>query len=552
MESSPEGKQSSLLAYEPYTPSKRQNRAYSFNGIKSSSIDILESTEDTYSPKPLYEIAEVDPLITEDIPKYIPAPIESISTNLNYKPRNENYPPVKCKSLKSNLTDSLESEYTPTSQDNRCEIGKDNNLSKNYKSLKSNLNDKLENEYIPTIQNITSETKDEHNPSKKYKSLKSNLNDKLEIEYIPTSKEFALTDVPVYIPTPIDNTQPKVLKTNIRKHKRRSKTIDEYPLEFLECTKNKYKTLQEEIEKLKEESKTYERRFSIKRSKTIDEMPTALKFNTEITNLKHYHPVTGDSINKELKSLNKPEKTKSNSYPNESISTTKSNLKPAENKLPSFASELETANRLHKNSNQKTSNKTNKETSQQKIVKENTADTNTCLRRSDRSLSKPKRFIEEQPNLLKKHKEKSKTSPKTRELFGTDDEDDDEVRIDNKNKTKINHQDSYKLKSSSLNEKYHKSSSSSSSSSKKKRKREKNGECEQEKRDMNKWLSKKKYSSSGSHSKSPLINAISKISTPEELPMLGNKIMLEQKENSIEKIKFDKVHTSKNKEVGIL
>uniref|UniRef100_A0A1I8NDW8 Uncharacterized protein n=1 Tax=Musca domestica TaxID=7370 RepID=A0A1I8NDW8_MUSDO len=168
--------------------------------------------------------------------------------------------------------------------------------------------------------------------------------------------------------------------------------------------------------------------------------------------------------------------------------------------------------------------------------KENSEDiSEQPIRRSGRSPSKPKRFIEEVGQYESKKKQKSsprkkelfgtdddydtvgqherkkkqKSSPKNKELFGTDDDHDTEVE-DNSSKllsSDNNNNANNKMHSVFETPKPDKKtkpiilqSSSSSSSAKKKRKRD---DCEQEKAGMSKWLGKNQQSDDLINDESP-------------------------------------------------
>ena len=211
------------------------------------------------------------------------------------------------------------------------------------------------------------------------------------------------------------------------------------------------------------------------------------------------------------------------------------------------------------------------------------------IRRSGRSPSKPIRYIEEigtdtSSNRQKKRKT-HKSSPKNKELFGTDDDDDDDDYFENngdRNKNTNVIKIPLKQKSSS--------SSSPSPFAIKKRKRDKNSDCEQEKRNISKWLSKSKTSalnleastfkvskdSTSSKSSSTKFSKMSKYSkertkekdnqlestapTPEhfsmpskeELEEMRNKTKLTQKENEKVKAELDKMKAPPPKEVDNL
>ncbi|KAM7363832.1 uncharacterized protein ACRADG_000587 [Cochliomyia hominivorax] len=458
VESSPQAKIDNIQPYEPYTPSKKGDLTNDHDENKTSSTDLLDINEDTYSPKPLFEITEINPFISENIPKYTPAPIKIFNTE-------------------------------------------------NIKETKGEV----------------------QISSHKYKSSRRKVHQNLESEYIPKSEQLPIVDVPVYIPTPIEEVKENqnLLEsdTNIRKYKRRSKTIDEYPSQVYENSYDFYSPLKQPLES-KDTTNLYKKKISIKRSKTIDEIPTAFAIYNE-------NSILSNDINFEKDINNSCEKlrysNKSNLKAlNENVSTIKNNTKPSS---LSKENEVLLASLCKKSSkNNKPNESTRDEIKKEKnTVQKNGTDINS-LRRSERSSSKPIRFIEEQPSLLKK----LKITPKNRELFGTDDEDDDES-FDHENSNKTN-ENADKIKPSTLfktpgNEKYSKNNNSFSSL-KKKRKREKTNECVQEKRDINKWLSKKKYASSAA-----------------ELE-LRNKSRLEQKENKIMQINKNEIFTSKPEEVN--
>lgn len=188
---------------------------------------------------------------------------------------------------------------------------------------------------------------------------------------------------------------------------------------------------------------------------------------------------------------------------------------------------------------------------------------------------------------MRSKKKIPKTSPKNKELFGTDD-DEDEKFFENNDGT--NTKNDKKVKSSVFETPVNKksiaihASSSSSSSTKKKRKRDKSSECEQEKRDMNTWLSKKRPSSSDKDSKHASTSKSSsskcrtlkmtkkeksqkiavdtgsrpksepsfELPSMEELEVIRNKTKLTQKENAIVRAELDKMRTSPPKEVEFL
>lgn len=201
------------------------------------------------------------------------------------------------------------------------------------------------------------------------------------------------------------------------------------------------------------------------------------------------------------------------------------------------------------------------------------------VRRSGRSPSKPIRLIEqigiEPKTNLQESRKNLKPSSKNKELFGTDDDDDGDDYFENKG-DKNNNGNKVKTVSVLETPKSKKSSSPSSSTSAiKKRKRDKYDDCEQEKRDISKWLSKKKSleseatsskvskKSARSKSRSPKPSKTSKsskestISTPpnfnipskKELEEIRNKTKLTQKENEKLKAELNKMQAPPPKEV---
>ncbi|XP_065371157.1 uncharacterized protein LOC135963294 [Calliphora vicina] len=606
-ETSPD-KLCSPLSYEPYTPSKKKYQAESIDTIKTPGIDYLEYDEDTYSPKPIFQVVDSDPLLTEKIPRYTPAPIR----------------------------DTRSSIKKSTQRDLPCSSSKESKISSK----------------LDLLGEVIVETEDEIDSPEKTKSLRSKLNKKKskkrEIEYIPKSQEYAVVDVPVYIPTPIEETtHRKVNKTDhdIRKHKKRSMTIDEYPRLLLldENSREKNITVKEHISG-KDKHSRYDNRKIKSRSYTIDEIPSGFSINMEKPKSKNLPEESREKQCKKFESIEKSTSHKSKdkkSDLNVNISSTKEKHKLSEKKpeviiRASSSSEdeflavvakskkssirkskasdddFEDGNKIDKNTKLSQSNdnannlnisissatESATDTSLQKLKrgrkqKESGTDDNKSLRRSERSPSKPVRFIEEQHDLLRSKKPiKTKTSPKNKELFGTDDDEYEEL-FDNNNGTNI--KNDKKLKSSVFETPVSKkstksasSSSSSSSSTKKKRKRDKSSECEQEKRDMNTWLSKKKTSSSDKDSKQASTSKSSSSSkcrplkmskkekskntevdtesrpksethppsfelpSKEEMELMRNKTKLTQKENAIIRAELDKMRTSPPKEVEIL
>ncbi|XP_037809643.1 uncharacterized protein LOC119602283 [Lucilia sericata] len=254
IETTPE-KLSSPLSYEPYTPSKKKYRADNIDTIKTQRIDLLECHEDTYSPKPIFPIVGGEALLIDKIPKYTPAPIKKSPTSTELK----------------------------KSQD---------------------LLDKIIVETGEKIESLRSKLK------KKSK--------KAECEYIPKSQEYAVVDVPVYIPTPIGETAQRTSfksEYNIKKHRKRSKTIDEFPgLQLDKNTNEKHKTINEYINSNKTRYHYEEKNFK-KRSKTIDEMPAGFAVNSEkiknlseITNSKEQKTTLKQNIYKIKEKTNMLEK----------------------------------------------------------------------------------------------------------------------------------------------------------------------------------------------------------------------------------------------------
>ena len=276
---------------------------------------------------------------------------------------------------------------------------------------------------------------------------------------------------------------------------------------------------------------------------------------------------------------------------------TKKLLKAKETHLNGSDNDFEDEKNVDKTKNVNTSNSSITDDSPPKTIrnKERSKElylSDTPIRRSGRSPSKPIRYIEEigtnsSSNRQKKRKT-HKSSPKNKELFGTDDDDEDDDYFENNG-------DSNKhinvIKTASVCETTLKQKSSSSSSSSpftlKKRKRDKHSDCDQEKRDISKWLSKNKTSASNleastckvsknsTSSKSPStkFSKMSKYSkernkekdnqlelttpTPghfnmpskEELEEIRNQTKLKQKENEKVKAELDKMKAPPPKEV---
>ncbi|XP_037809647.1 uncharacterized protein DDB_G0284459 [Lucilia sericata] len=619
------------LSYEPYTPSNKRYRADNIDTVKTPGIDFLEYNENSNSPK-------------------------------------------------RNTLETSESEQPQLSE-----------------IISNNTSEPTEN--CQSSDEVIIETGDEIDSPKKSRFKKSK---RLETEYTSKSKEIPVTGLPVHR-IEEESSDRKVTETDydIKKHRKRTKTLDTLPELLDNNSKEKHKSKKERSSS-RDRHSHYDNKILKKRSKTIDEIPVGLSENIEKSKLKNLTDESKEKSRKKLQSTDKHKSHKSEvikekpyttsdstdkhkSHKSEDIkekahkkldptdksashkseerkekpykkldssdkSTThkakekkkdvKENISSTKEKVTNLEKkhvrrstssssedeflealveakkvlktaekvsddEFEDHNKLEKKTklsqaNDNTSSlnisissatESNTDTSPCKVrkrvrkPKEISPDVNKSLRRSERSPSKPIRFIEEQPNLLKSKKPKTaKTSPKNKELFGTDD--DDEENYFEKNSTKTNSDN--KVKSSifetPVSKKSVKSASSSSSSStKKKRKRDKSSECEQEKRAMGNWLGKKKSSSDIEEKKASTSKSSSSKSRPlkttkkekteknevdaethaktvtptpsfelpskEEMELIRNKTKLTQKENAILKAELDKMRTSPPKEV---
>ncbi|KAM7360589.1 uncharacterized protein ACRADG_006313 [Cochliomyia hominivorax] len=543
-EYNPESSIDNSLSYVPYTPSKKKYRVDSADTIKTPGIGYLIDNEPEY----LSEISKDDALFLKKATT--DKPVSNESTRRSSRESN--------KSSKSDLLNEVivETDYE-TEFHQKCISSTSNQGS----------------EYIPETQELLTAEKD----NKRHKTRKrSNTVD--EISALSGAK-----------------TKEKKRHSEKKEINKRSKSIDEIQSYKLKKFKN---ILTEE-----NNNKSLE---PIEENKTYKEA-TKTKLNT----------IETASITKHKTNSKKKESSPSLSSDDEKFYIKeKSKIKTSKTHTKTSDDEIKSDNKLNKNLQLKESNGNGsnlnisilsatesatgtsplKHRRERKPKENNNDNVIKSVRRSERSPIKPRRFIEEQPDLLKTgNKTKHKNSVTNKELFGTDEDDEDEYFEKTKNNKETNKVRLSSVFETPVGKKPPKSlTSSSSSSSKKKRKRDRSAECQQEKRDMNKWLSKKKSStkdkeigkttkekskstssstSSSSSRSLPLKSAkkekslnadvgtesrsnspkpVFEMPSKEELESIRNDSKLKQKENEKIKAELEKMRRSPPKEVQTL
>ncbi|XP_075147786.1 uncharacterized protein LOC142221840 [Haematobia irritans] len=452
----------SPLSYEPYTPSKRTRKYSQLDKIKTPGLDFLgfDSAEDGYSPKPERDTAESD--IT--IPVYKPAPISE-----------------------SPITNDSE-EVVPETEDE-------------------------------SLSNKGSRSK----RMREKRHLQSEFG-----EYVPESQE-TLGGAPTYKPTPIDDIKqnvPNVPKENkIKKDKEKekndckSKSCEDRKLEETEKTsiektsshrrlENKISSSSEDdLEKIisrpKDKSKKNEKSKyrdkdgkkdkdlkgdEVKREKKVHESVKEINKTSLSSSEEEFEkPVTQEKEKKKKDKYKEYEKkyTKEENNKERLVETKR---KSGEDNEKQSSRQKDRKKEKHR-SKESTSKSQNVENSSDPVSSNKDRENSPSVRRSERSPVKPRRFIDEQEKI--EVRKKPKTSPKNKELFGTDDDDDTEHKqpvSDTNNNARSKLAAAFQTPKGDKTKSLMLSSSSSSSSAKKKRKR---NECEQERADMSKWLGKK-------------------------------------------------------------
>ncbi|TMW48598.1 hypothetical protein DOY81_006322 [Sarcophaga bullata] len=616
LETSPDGKLTTSLTYEPYTPSKRKYYADGKATINTPATHLLNDSEDTYSPMPLFETSTIESL-NEVIPQYKPAPIKENGNSKNSGVDNKG----------DVFVQKSKEEYIPEGQkittfDIPAYVPTPIDWSQTSKALKA-FHENPNANFVNKNLRMRSKTIDAIP-----KDLVSNMFCKQKIEYSVTqSKEKLVGKRENY-----DQIQEREIDDKNSANEVIFETDDEtvsgqkYRPSKLKSKKKHRK----EKEIFENNLKTHDlpeivpdnyNKKCRKRCKTLDSIPRALAVENE--QLKLNLIPEENNITKSTNSS--PHKLKEKKIETNQTNTVKCGkegkldkdctkvallgedenisekskklLKAKETHLNGSDNDFEDEKNVYKIKNVNTSSSSITDDSPPKTMrnKEKSKElypSDIPIRRSGRSPSKPIRYIEEigtdtSSNRQKKRKT-HKSSHKNKELFGTDDDDDDDDYFED-NGDSNKHINIIKTASVCETPLKQKSSSSSSSSplSKKKRKRDKNSDCEQEKRDISKWLSKNKNSALNleastskvskkpSRSKSPStksskmskyskertkekeIQPESTTSTPghfnmpskEELEEIRNKTKLTQKKNEKFKAELDKMKALPPREV---
>ncbi|XP_061393855.1 enolase-phosphatase E1-like [Musca vetustissima] len=520
----------SPLSYEPYTPTKKvPGKITNVDKIKTPGLDFLgfDSNEDTYSPNIERHLAASK--IT--IPVYKPAPIEDKPSPDGYNEvileSDEDVLPTKThRSIRVRDKHGIHkanSEYIPHSQEMSENVPayKPTPIEKEepegeldeQKKIKTKTKKKAKLE-----KDVASSKEEKSETDEKAKPRKSNEDD-------ANAEKRTSKDIKKLYQESSEDDLDKASQDKNGKQSTKSKANDQS--KETPCTSSEYDFENVVMKHKRERDKSIPRdekdkkvqqvpqpRNSRKKSETKDclakERRTSedTKASSSLLASIEEESEKNASKQKDRKNMDKEKKRKDKQSSNETetieepqnfisedefeASSSKQKLKKHEKNTSLEESKDESGDRKkdkrkekHK-SNDK--NKTNEEAENKEDHKDRKLSTETSpqLRRSGRSPSKPKRFIEEVGQRYER-KTIPKTSPKNKELFGTDDDDDEQ---DNNNNASCKIPSAFetpkpdkKMKSILLQ------SSSSSSSAKKKRKRD---DCEQEKAGMTKWLGKKK------------------------------------------------------------
>ncbi|KNC34743.1 hypothetical protein FF38_01907 [Lucilia cuprina] len=607
---------------EPYTPSNKRYRQDNIDTVKTPGKDFLEYSESSYSPKlnTINSSESEQPQLCEIISKNTSEPIETCqsSDEVIVETGDEIESPKKNRFKKSK---KLETEFISKSQDIPVTDSTAHRVEENSSQRKVTTRDydiKKHRKRTKTLDSFSEILGNNSNEKHKSKKERSSSRDSQYDNKIFKKRSKTIDEIPVELFQNIEipnlnnltdesKEKSRKKKESTDKHKSdKSEDIKEKP-----CTKSDSKDKSEDIEekghkKLDPTEKSTSHKSEERKEKLYKKLESSDKYTSHKSKERKKDVNDNISSTKQIVPLlEKKHVSSDSSSVDEFLEAHVKSKKPAENvsddDFEDQNNEEENTNLSQSNDNTSSLNisissatESNTDTSPRKVTKrerkpkETSSDVNKSVRRSSRSPTKTKRFIEEQPNLLKSNRsKKAKTSPKNIELFGTDDDDDEENYFE-KNSTKTNNNS--KVKSSifetPVSKKSEKSASSSSSSStKKKRKRvNKSSECEQEKRAMGNWLGKKKSSSSdieeknastskSSSSKSRPLKTTKKEKTEknevdtekhaktvtptpsfelpskEEMELIRNKSKLTQKENAILKAELDKMRTSPPKEV---
>ncbi|XP_073815429.1 uncharacterized protein [Musca autumnalis] len=550
----------SPVSYTPYTPTKKTRKFSAADKIKTPGLDFLafDSSEDTYSPNIERHLAASKVAI----PVYKPAPItdkspaEDIKEVILESDDDGDFVPTK-----THRSIRVREKYVPHTQEKPVNVPayKPTPIGKSNDCVKQETLDKSDdtNESKAQSKKDTKKEKGKSSKDEKVKTHKGEDESKKSKEDFGTSKKISQEKESA---EGLSSSEDELSKDNNIKSKSKAtedtkatKSNSTSEDDFEEIIK-KHKAMNDNKDNSQKDKKNSDSkqvphsRTMRKRSESRDSSTKGIKTDSKPTTLSSVEEENEESasnqkekkkdsrtakkhIDNEENDTSKDRKGKQSSKETETIpsreklnsedefennSTKRKQKKKDKNTSLEEEPTGEVADKkLKKKDKRKEKSSSNDKLNKSNEEKENSDETKrhkskdktlpskSPLRRSERSPSKPKRFIEEHEEMLSSPKKKQKSSPKNKELFGTDDDDENELCSSNDNNNNASSKISSAYETPKPNKKIKSillQSSSSSSSAKKKRKRD---DCEQEKVGMSKWLGKKPQNKNSEDDESP-------------------------------------------------